>query len=39
VVECVAANRPSEILDAALAEDAIRLCQMQADSLAATAAG
>jgi predicted dehydrogenase len=36
VVDCAAANRPSEILDAALAEDAIRLCQMQADSLATT---
>jgi predicted dehydrogenase len=39
VVDCAAAHRPSETLDASLAEDAIRLCQMQADSLAATAAG
>jgi predicted dehydrogenase len=37
VVDCVTADRDSEILGGDLALDAIRLCQMQADSLAAAA--
>jgi predicted dehydrogenase len=35
VVACVAANRDSDILNAELAQDAIRLCHRQAESLAA----
>ncbi|MAT71588.1 MAG: oxidoreductase [Planctomycetaceae bacterium] len=39
VVDCVRDNRPSDVLDAALAEDAIRLCQLQWDSVLAVATG
>lgn len=35
VVQCVREGRPSDVLDATLAEDAIRLCQMQHESLLA----
>ena len=35
VVDCISANRASDVLDAALAEDAIRLCQMQHKSVVA----
>jgi predicted dehydrogenase len=37
VVECVRDNRDSDILGGYLAADAIRLCQMQADSIAQSA--
>jgi predicted dehydrogenase len=37
VVECVRDNRESDILGGHLAQDAVRLCQLQADSIAASA--
>lgn len=36
VVECVRKNQESDVLGGRLAQDAIKLCQMQADSIAAS---
>jgi hypothetical protein len=35
VIDCVRKNQESEILSGDLAQDAVQLCQMQADSVAA----
>jgi len=39
VIDCVRKNQESEILSGALAQDAIRLCQMQQESIAASRGG
>ena len=36
VTECVRKNQESDILSGRLAQDAVKLCQMQADSIAAS---